>query len=152
MYLYSISRAAYIRGLSGEGSRRFGGRWTKKGVLAIYTSAYQSLAALEVLVHVTVTSIPDDFQLISLKVPDTAKTERLQVSDLPEGWQAYPAPDKLAELGTNWAKRGDSLLLQVPSVIIPDESNFLINPMHEEARKIEIHAVRDFHFDKRISS
>ena len=83
MYLYRISRAAYIRDLSGEGSRRFGGRWTKKGVLAIYTSAYQSLAALEVLGHVTVTSIPDDFQLISLKVPDTAKTERLQVSDLP---------------------------------------------------------------------
>ncbi len=152
MFLYRISRAAYARDLSGEGSRRFGGRWNKKGVPVIYTSAHQSLAALEVLAHVPVTSIPEDLQLIILKVPDTAETEQILTSDLPEGWQAYPAPDKLAEIGTNWAKRGEGLLLQVPSVIIPDEFNFLINPLHEEARKIEIHAVRDFQFDKRIFS
>jgi RES domain-containing protein len=152
MLLYRISRAVYARDLSGEGSRRFGGRWNKKGVPVIYTSSHQSLAALEVLVHVPVTSIPEDLQLITLKVPVTEETEQILTSDLPEDWQAYPAPDRLAEIGTNWAKRGEGLLLRVPSAIIPDESNFLINPLHEEARKIEIHAVRDYQFDKRIFS
>jgi RES domain-containing protein len=152
MHLYRISRARYIRDLSGEGARRFGGRWNRRGVPVLYTSAHESLAVLEVLANTPVSSLPDDLQLITLSVPDTAKTEEFKISDLPEEWNSYPPPNLLREMGTEWILSEKSLVLKVPSAIICSEYNYLINPNHADIQRVTIKKIKDFNLSSRVLS
>lgn len=150
MDLYRIARERYIEDLSGEGSRIFGGRWNFKGTPVLYTSQSESLAALETLVHAPVSAIPDDLNLLILSVPNKIKPEIVPKDDLPSGWRNYPAPNKLADIGTGWMNSKLSLMLKVPSVLIQTEWNILINPVHFHMRKIEIKEIRPFTFDTRL--
>ena len=150
MFLYRISIEKYIRDLSGEGARRYGGRWNQKGTPAVYTSEHVSLAVLEVLVHVPAISLPKDLKLLKLKVPDDIRIEEIDPLILPDNWKEYPSPEDLKDLGTEWAGRCNTLLLKVPSAVIPSEWNYLINPLHEEFRKIKIDKIKDFQFDHRL--
>lgn len=150
MDLYRIARKKYIKDLSGEGSRKFGGRWNFKGTPVLYTSESESLAALETLVHAPVSAIPDDLNLLILSVPDNLKPEGVQKEELPGDWWNYPAPNKLAEIGTGWIHSASSLMLKVPSVLVQTELNILINPAHSNMEKIEIKEIRPFTFDTRL--
>lgn len=150
MELYRISRAPYIRDLTGEGARSHGGRWNKKGIPVVYTSEHISLAAMEVLVNVTSTDLPGDLQLATLYIPDNASSEIIRLEDLPKNWREYPAPDSIMEVGTQWAEKGESLLIRVPSAVIPRERNILINPMHREFSRVKIVNVEEFSFDERF--
>lgn len=150
MELFRISRKKYIRDLSGEGARKYGGRWNRKGVNVIYTSSHESLAALEVLVHSSINDLPTDLEVLTLSVPDHVTVEKITESMLPENWKIYPAPRLLGDMGTDWALSKKSLLLKVPSVIIPTEYNFLINPAHPDFSKINISKIRPFSFDHRL--
>ncbi len=151
MFLYRISKEKYIRDLSGEGARKYGGRWNHKGMPVLYTSEHVSLAALEVLVHVPVISLPKDLKLLKLKISDKASREEVDPAILPANWKEYPAPTELKDLGTEWIEHRNSLLLKVPSAVISSEWNYLINPLHEEFEQITIDGVEDFMFDSRIS-
>ena len=151
MFLYRISKEKYIRDLSGEGARKYGGRWNHKGMPVLYTSEHLSLAALEVLVHVPVISLPKDLKLLKLKISDKASREEVDPAILPANWKEYPAPTELKDLGTEWIEHRNSLLLKVPSAVISSECNYLINPLHEEFEQITIDGVEDFMFDSRIS-
>lgn len=150
MDLFRISKKKCVTDLSGEGARKFGGRWNLKGSAVLYTSQTESLAALETLVHTSISTMPNDLNLLTLSVPDTIKPEIIHANQLPFGWKNYPAPNKLVEIGSQWIESNSSLLLKVPSVLVQSEANILINPNHTDSKNIAIKQIRPFSFDMRI--
>ncbi|MBI5602200.1 MAG: RES family NAD+ phosphorylase [Deltaproteobacteria bacterium] len=150
MVLYRIAKTPFIRDLSGSGSRRYGGRWNPKGVEVIYASENRALAALELFVHLNRAVIPPDLSLASLKIPDMASKRELTLKELPRNWRSFPAPPELAEIGASWIRSRESLILRVPSVIMPPEKNILINPAHPEMTGVRIIEVEAYSLDKRL--
>lgn len=150
MKSFRIAKAKFIRDLSGTGSRKYGGRWNQKGTSVLYSSENISLAVLETLVHVEINTLPPDLMLLTLTFPENVSVRQLDIKDLPENWREYPAPNKLAETGSEWIEKAESLILKVPSVVIPGEKNLLINPNHPEFKKIEIDETADFEFNDRL--
>jgi RES domain-containing protein len=134
----------------GEGSRRFGSRWVPKGLPAIHTSATLSLAALELFVHTDPDLAPKYLRAISADVPDDVTVHELALSELPASWREIPAPQELQELGRSWIIEGKVATLSVPSVVVPTERNYLLNPAHEAFHRIHIGEGHDFSFDPRM--
>jgi RES domain-containing protein len=119
-------------------------------VRVVYVSQTLSLCALEALVHFGIDDAPEDFSALSVNVPDGLGVEQLELSRLPGDWRTYPAPAALQELGTEWARSGRTLLLSVPSAVIPAERNFLINPLHPDFGKLGFGKPEPFSFDPRL--
>lgn len=151
MRLYRISKMKFAEDLSGEGARLFGGRWNLKGFSVLDTSENISLAAMELLVNLPVADLPDDLRLITIDVPDEISMRVISSDDLPKGWRHYPPPRSLSEMGTEWIRTEESLILRVPSAVIPQEWNVLLNPQHSEMNRVEILSVEPFGFDKRLN-
>jgi RES domain-containing protein len=148
--LYRITRRIHVTTpLDGEGSRLFGGRWSSVGLAVAYASATLSLAALEYLVHVDPDILPRDLVAVHASA-DGCSVESLDLATLPANWREYPAPAALPHFGDEWVRSGRSLLLTVPSVIIPEERNVLINPRHEEASLLKVSSTAPFSFDRRL--
>lgn len=148
MLVYRISRTRFAQDLSGEGARLYGGRWNRKGVPCLYTASSISLAVLEFSVHVSVDELPRALSITTIEVPETflaVKTE-----DLPGNWDQWPSPASTRDLGSKWLNEMKHLVIRVPSTVIQQEFNFLINPLHAEIKKVKIQDVRDFVFDVRI--
>ena len=133
----------------GEGARLYGGRWNSPGTRIVYTSSTISLAVLEVLVHLQEASILSSYSLISAGFDD-ALVERLDRSMLPDGWRSYPAPSELQRIGDEWVRRQRSAVLEVPSVIVERESNYLLNPTHPDFSSVVIGEPEPFTFDERL--
>lgn len=150
MDLFRIARGKYIHNLKGEGARFYGGRWNRKGVPVLYTSSSISLAAMEILANTPMESLPDDLQVLILSVPDKIRPEKIEVDELPGNWRDWPAPEKLKNIGSKWIQSQSSLLLYVPSSVIPMERNVLINPLHPEFKKVREKGVSNFRFDERL--
>ena len=134
---------------NGEGARLFGGRWNPEGIPMVYASEHQSLAALEVRVHIDKTSLRKRYKSISFHF-DEKLMKVLPIGELPENWREEPPPRFLQSLGADWIKECRSVVLAVPSVIIPAERNYLLNPRHPNFRKIKIGPAVDFAFDQRL--
>jgi RES domain-containing protein len=134
----------------GEGTRRFGSRWVPKGLRAIYTSATLSLAALELFVHTDPDLAPADLRAISADIPDDLGVQELKLADLPGTWREIPAPVKLQELGRLWIVAAREATLSVPSVVVPMERNYVLNPAHADFHRIHIGVAHDFSFDPRM--
>lgn len=150
MKAYRIAKTRYINDLSGSGARRYGGRWNHKGTSMIYTSENRALATVEYLVHVPLSIVPTHLSLATLQIPDKITPKAISKSDLPGNWREYPAPSKLAELGTNWANKSESLLLRVPSAVVEHEYNILINPLHPDMKHVSIAQIERYTVDKRL--
>lgn len=148
--LYRIARAKYARDLSGDGARLVGGRWNHKGIPVIYTATSRSLAAFEALVHLSQAEFLINRKIVSIEIPKRIVAHVVDNADLPRNWRKYPSPLKLADLGTRWAVSMKSLLLQVPSAVIQDEFNMLINPAHPDMKFVAISKIEAFTFDKRL--
>ncbi|MEX2081250.1 MAG: RES family NAD+ phosphorylase, partial [Dehalococcoidia bacterium] len=116
--------------LSGEGARLYGGRWNPRGVALVYTSGSQSLAILELLVHLDLEQVPPDMVAIPIDIPDSLAMDTLEPESLPGDWRRYPAPAALARLGADWAESGHAAVLRVPSALVPEEWNYLLSPSH----------------------
>ena len=114
---------------SGEGARRFGGRWNSPGVAVVYLSEHQSLAALEIFVHLQ-PLVPHDKYLAYFVEWDEAQMETLSPKKLPLDWRASPPGPATMQLGDQWIREEHSVVLAVPSAILPAERNFLLNPAH----------------------
>jgi len=136
---------------TGEGARRFGGRWNSPGRSVVYAAGSQSLAALEMLVHLDSETLLQNYLAIPVTIPERLIRE-VHLSDLPKNWRAYPAPSTTCAIGDEWIARGDSPVLQVPSIVIPTEPNFLLNPAHKQFPKLRIGTPRSFRFDRRLLS
>ncbi len=150
MKLYRIAKTKYVNDLTGMGARIGGGRWNKKGTALVYTSESISLSILEVLVHTSPGTIPDDLSILILKISKKASINKIEIGSLPDNWKQYPALLHLAELGSKWAVNNDSLLLRVPSVVAEGEFNILINPNHPEIKLVKIESIKPFSFDERL--
>lgn len=150
MEVFCISKCKYIKDLSGTGARANGGRWNSKGRAVVYTACSRSLAALEALAHIPQKNLPSDLCLAILHIPDSLAIQSLSIKNLPADWQTIAIRPTTQPFGDRWLNKGDTALLKVPSVIIPEEYNLLINPSHPDAVKIQIKEVHPFVFDKRL--
>lgn len=150
MIVYRIAKTGHIYDLTGAGARLYGGRWNHKGIGMIYASENRSLASLEFLVHVAHAILPTDLSITAIKIPDSIISKEISIAELPDNWNQYPPPLKLADIGTRWALSNVTLLLRVPSVVVPHEFNILINPSHPDMNQISISKVEKFKFDDRL--
>jgi len=150
MKVYRITREKYARDLSGEGARLYGGRWNSRGNAMLYTSGHASLAALEVLVHTPVQLLPNDLVLIRLFISEEVAISTIGKGELPPDWQSYPSPEHLKQIGDKWLADLKSPVLCVPSAIIPEELNWLLNPVYRNLLSVEIEDIRPFTFDERL--
>ena len=134
---------------TGEGARRYGGRWNSKGVGVVYVAESQSLAALEMLAHLGSGDLLRYYVAIPVSFEPRLVVD-VDVSTLPKNWKTYPAPRSLRAIGDAWVASGKSAVLRVPSVLVPSESNFLLNPRHPEYINLVIGEPLRFSFDPRL--
>ena len=149
MILYRIVKCAYAD-LSGTGARLYGGRWNSEGRSAVYLTSSRSLAVLEALVHLSPTNLPNDFCIMTIDAPDNVF--ELSVDKLPNNWDEYPEPNSLKQLGNNFLLNQKHLLLKVPSAIVNEEYNYLLNPLHQDAGLVKILSTKPFVFDQRLTN
>ena len=148
MFLYRICRCIYADDLSGAGARLYGGRWNSEGQAMVYTASSRSLAMLETLVHISPTNVPEDFCIMVIEAPDDVQD--LDETLLPGNWQEYPEMDILKQVGNQFLKDNKFLMLKVPSAIVTEEFNYLINPTHPKAGMVKVIDRTPFEFDTRL--
>jgi RES domain-containing protein len=147
---WRIVKASHVRRpFDGEGARLTGGRWNSPGTPMVYTAGSVSLAALEMLVHLSRAVTLASYVLIACRFSESL-LERLERGALPHDWRAYPAPAALQHIGDEWIRRASSAVLEVPSAIIEKESNYLLNPAHRTFQSIDIGTPERFTFDTRL--
>jgi RES domain-containing protein len=147
---WRIVRAARRKSaFTGEGARVYGGRWNSKGIAIVYVSEHESLAALELLVHLTPLAPTDRYLSFRLEWEDEL-TEYFPVKNLPANWNAEPPIFETMQIGDEWVRAGKSVALAVPSVLSTSELNFLLNPKHPDFKKIKISEPVEYRFDARL--
>jgi len=115
----------------------------------VYTAGSASLAILELLVHVPLPDLLSSFVMIECRF-DPSLAIVLQRAVLPKKWRTYPAPREVQSIGTRWVEQGQSAILEVPSAVVPQEQNFLLNPSHSQFGTIEILEPRALDWDPRL--
>jgi RES domain-containing protein len=148
MIVYRFTAAQYREDITGNGARLFGGRWNSKGVPVLYTSNHISLSVLELLVHNKNYSTYKDPFLVSISIPDTIIPVVTLAEKLTGGWNNKIAYTRW--IGDQFLRVNNSLVLQVPSSIIPQEHNLLVNPLHTDFKKVKIVATELFELDRRL--
>jgi RES domain-containing protein len=133
----------------GEGARLYGGRWSSPGSPVVYTSATASLAVLEVFANVQRGDLLASYELFSCTFDDSL-VSRIEPRDLPTNWRQSPAPSRLQEIGDEWRRSAKSVALQVPSSIIEHESNYLLNPLHPDFKRVKRSEPEPFVIDLRL--
>lgn len=145
-----VQRKWLAQAFNGEGAKLNGGRWNSIGVPCVYATSSESLSILEVLVHTSNSAILKQYALLKFEFDDN---DLMQISteDLPSNWQTLPAPEETAILGDDWIASKQCLALAIPSVIVPRESNYLINIDHPSFNAL-LNTVQelDFNFDERL--
>ena len=134
----------------GEGSYRFGGRWSSVGTRLVYTAEHLSLAMLEYMAHLDANGLPGDLALAQAEIPDSMSRRQLRPADLPEEWLRFPAPSAIACIGDQFIQQAETALLIVPSALAPVEDNWLINPAHPEFQLLRILPTERFQYDRRL--
>jgi RES domain-containing protein len=150
MEVYRIVQDKYAHDLSGNGARLFGARWNNEGRFALYTAESRSLALLETLAHTSIKLLNEKtYHLITIWVPGEA-IFTINAEALPAGWNAPIAMESTKMIGEEILKGNDTFLLKVPSVMMVEESNYIINPGHPLFKKVKITRERRVHFDSRV--
>jgi RES domain-containing protein len=148
MQAYRIVSERYANDLSGTGAAIHGGRWNRRGVPVLYAGESREIALLEWLVNASADMVPK-LKMVTISFPDDSVWE-MPVSSLPENWNEYPAPKALAFLGDEWIRSERSLVMKVPSCILPSSSNFVINCRHKDFGLLKLENIADFAPDKRF--
>jgi RES domain-containing protein len=148
---WRITKRKHARlAFTGEGARRYGGRWNSPGTAIIYTAESQSLAVLEILVHLDSPELLKKYALFQGAIDESYILD-IDAAALPRNWRAEPAPSRVQKIGDDWVAKSTSAVLRVPSALVPGESNFLLNPGHIDFRKLQISRPIPFDFDPRLS-
>lgn len=154
MKVWRICRAIHAEAaFTGEGARRFGGRWNSRGVPMVYASASLSLAALELFVHLDPSQAPGDLVSLCAALPEGEPGRVAGASDLPDRWWIGRAGDETAsirDIGNRWIEGQTSLAMMVPSAVIRQEWNVLLNPAHPRMSEVKIEPPEPFLFDQRM--
>jgi RES domain-containing protein len=144
MILWRISRH---RDLSGVGGLKAAGRWHYSGHAIVYLTETPASALLEVCVHTSANDVPPEFTLLKIEGP-AVKVSAIKADDLPTDWRTRLEVTR--DLGTAWLEKNESVLLQVPSAIVPETENFLLNPSNKQATEFRIVEVFSYPFDLRL--
>lgn len=144
MILWRISRH---RDLSGAGGLKAPGRWHYAGQPVVYLAETPASALLEVCVHTSANDAPPAFTLLRIEGPNV-KIPVIKPNDLPQNWHTNRTATR--DLGTSWLRKNGSVLLQVPSALVPETANFLFNPSHPDATKFRIAETFSYPFDVRL--
>jgi RES domain-containing protein len=142
--------------MTGEGAYRYGGRWNSIGMHAVYAALTPATAVLESIVHLGQLFNPIDRYLIAIEIPDEIwnddKTGVIRAKRLPKHWEAIPHHQATMLYGDRWIKTGKQLGMIVPSAVLEEESNIILNPRHPSMKRLKIRKSRPFVFDPRLAS
>lgn len=151
MELYRITQEVYAGDLSGNGARLFGGRWNSEGFYALYAASSRSLALLETLAHTPAKMLQKKtYMLVTISVPDKLLPRVIDVKKLAEDWDAADIRQYTQQIGDIFLSDKQELLLSIPSVLMPEENNYILNPLHADMKKVRITHSRRIQFDERI--
>ncbi|WKN43136.1 RES family NAD+ phosphorylase [Tunicatimonas pelagia] len=146
--VFRISRVKYASDLTGTGARLHGGRWNSKGQSVLYTASSRALAAVELAVHLDLNDLPDDLIMTTLTLPESATM--LLLKSLPREWNRHPPSSASKKIGDDFLIENHHLALAVPSVVVDEDINYLLNPNHPLFAKVNIKRQVPFHFDPRL--
>ncbi|SKC00494.1 RES family NAD+ phosphorylase [Dyadobacter psychrophilus] len=149
MIVYRVGRTKYAHDLEGEGARLYGGRWNHKLTPCIYTSASRALALLEYTANISIDDIPRALSITTFELAPL-EIHQIAIPDLPGDWRDGPAPASTKDFGTKLLKKASHAFLQIPSAILPQEFNYLLNPTFRNKEAFRILEIRDFVYDLRI--
>ncbi|MEX2567211.1 MAG: RES domain-containing protein [Cyclobacteriaceae bacterium] len=150
MEVFRLARDKFSTHLSGQGAAIMGARWNSVGVELIYTARNRSLEMAEVAVHLTLATLPDDYRMVTINIPDHISFKEVAVDDLPADWRDFPHPVSTQKIGDHFVIENKHCLLIILSVVTQGDYNVLINPSHKEFNKIFISKIEKFPFDQRI--
>jgi RES domain-containing protein len=149
MLVYRVGKTKHANDLSGEGAKINGGRWNHKSVPCIYTSESRALSLLEYTVNVNVEEIPRALSITTIEIPDS-EILIINENSLPGNWKTVPAPSSTQDFGTNLLQNLKKAVFRIPSSVISEEFNFILNPLHINSRNFKIKSVTDLVYDIRI--
>jgi RES domain-containing protein len=150
MKAYRLAREPYANSLSGRGAAIRGARWNSVGVEMVYTASNKSLAMAEVVVHLSAATVPDDYMMVTLEIPDYLEIKEVVPSALPKDWNVFPYSTVTQYLGDDFIHDNKVPVLRMPSAVVQGEFNLLLNPYHPDFKKIKIEAIEKFSFDSRL--
>ncbi|GAB2764090.1 RES family NAD+ phosphorylase [Salinimicrobium soli] len=150
MKVYRLSRRKHAETLSGKGAAIVGGRWNSKGTEIIYTAQSRALALAEVAVHLSLATLPTDFVMVEIEIPDELEIEKIAAEDFPARWNAFPYNLQTQHFGDDFSSTSKKAILRVPSAVVPGDFNYLINPRHQDFSKIRILGTEQFLLDNRL--
>lgn len=150
MKVFRLARKKYATPLSGKGAAMYGARWNPTGVELIYTAQNRSSAMAEVAVHLTLATLPDDYMMLTIEIPDEVKIKHITEEELPMNWQEFPHPTFTQYIGRDFVTENEYCVLMIPSVVTKGDYNLLINPNHVDFAKITVTSIDKFPFYKRI--
>lgn len=127
-----------------------GARWNSTGVEVIYTAQNRSLAMAEVAVHLTLSTLPEDYVMVTIEIPDSIKIKTISIHDLPNEWNNFPYSLVTQKIGDAFILENKFCVLKIPSAVTQGDYNFILNPNHKDFRKIKIKEIVKFPFNKRI--
>jgi len=149
MIVFRLGKTQFNNDLIGIGAKLYGGRWNNTGTACLYTSESRALALLEYTVNVSISDIPRGLSFIAIQIPDTNSTE-LEIKDLPRNWTEFPAPSSTKNFGTKLLTLAKTPIIKIPSTIIHQEYNYMLNPEHPDSKSFKIIGIEDFVYDVRI--
>ncbi len=149
MIVYRVGKKQYSTDLLGEGARLFGGRWNFAGRACLYTSESRALALLEFSVNLNALEIPNLLCFTVIEIPEDNIYE-VKLNELPDGWNTFPVTSLTQFFGTNLFLNSNKSIIKIPSAIIANEWNYILNPNHINSNKNKIIAIEDFVYDSRI--
>ncbi len=150
MLVFRLSKKKYAESLNGKGAAMFGNRWNSKGVEIIYTAESRALAMAEVVVHLSLANLPEDYLMVTIKIPGYCPVKKILSKDLPLNWNKNPHIPPTQKIGDLFIDESKFLICKVPSAVVKGDYNILINPHHNDFSKIEIVEIEAFPFDDRI--
>ena len=148
--VFRLAKTRYILDTSGLGAQLSGGRWNLKGTPVIYTSQSRSLALAEFLVHTPLSLLPEDLSILAIEIPKKVTFAKIDLSQLKKDWNTYPASEDVIQIGQHWVLNKKSCVLKVPSAIIAQEYNYILNPLHEDFAFIKFGKPEKFILDSRF--
>jgi RES domain-containing protein len=149
MRAWRIAKRAFALDRQGTGAHLSGGRWNSPGVAAVYAGLTPEIAAMEKLVH-TGEILPQDLVLVMLDLPDDEPYQHYALKDLPVGWDALPSSTRAMAMGDQLLLTATHLGLIVPSAVMPESSNIILNPNHPRFASVTMEILRPFEFDSRL--
>jgi RES domain-containing protein len=150
MEVYRLVRKKHKIELSGKGASLTGARWNSKGTEIIYCAQSRALAMAEVVVHLSIASLPKDFVMLTVDIPDQIVIHTFNTSVLQRDWNIFPNSFTTQIFGDEFIRQNQTCIMKVPSAVVKGDFNFLINPFHIDFNKIKIIAQEDFPVEKRI--